>query len=133
MSDTLALYRDLTGDSTYDEVLSRQQSYYDYIINGNTARLTQDFIKIRDLLLGHMEVLTSEVRFTDRIFKFKHNYIDKVFSNTIATSTSFDVLYYSISGIRPYKTFLFVFLEQNRTLTIHRSSGRSQLFSKALH
>ena len=102
MSDTLALYRDLTGDRTYDEVLSRQQSYYDYIINGNTARLTQDFIKIRDLLQGHMEVLTSEVRFTDRIFKFKHNYIDKVFSNTIATSTSFDDLYYSISGIRPY-------------------------------
>ena len=106
MSDTLALYRDITGDSTYDEVLSRQQSYYHYIINGNTARLTQDFIKIRDLLQGHMEVLTSEVRFTDRIFKFKHNYIDKVFSNTIETSTSFDVLYYSISGIKQYKTIL---------------------------
>ena len=45
-----------------------------------------------------MEVLTSEVRFTDRIFKFKHNYIDHVFTDTVATSTSFDTLYYSITG-----------------------------------
>ena len=45
-----------------------------------------------------MEVVTSEVRFTDRIFKFKHNYIDHVFTDTVATSTSFDTLYYSITG-----------------------------------
>ena len=55
-------------------------------------------MRIGALFRGHMEVVTSEVRFTDRIFKFKHNYIDHVFTGTVATSTSFDTLYYSITG-----------------------------------
>ena len=62
--------------------------------DGSFAALT----RIGALFRGHMEVLTSEVRFTDRIFKFKHNYIDHVFTDTVATSTSFDTLYYSITG-----------------------------------
>ena len=64
-------------------------------VNGSFAALT----RIGALFHSHMEVLTSEVRFTDRIFKFKHNYIDHVFTDTVATSTSFDTLYYSITGI----------------------------------
>merc|ERR1712066_1046484 len=68
------------------------------LIAGTTDRLAQDLTRIGNLFSRNTEIMTSEVRFTDRIFKFKHNFIDKVFNNTIQTSTSFDTLYFSLTG-----------------------------------
>ena len=46
-SGTLALYRDITGDHSWDNVLASRGSYYDYLINGNTERLAEDYTRTR--------------------------------------------------------------------------------------
>ena len=92
------MYRDITFDTTFDNILESDIGYYNYMISGNTEKLENDLTRIGNLFATNLETLTSEVRFTDRIFKFKHNYIDKVFNNTGDTSTSFDTLYYTITG-----------------------------------
>lgn len=60
--------------------------------------MAEALTKIGNLFHGNIEIMTSEVRFTDRIFKFKHNYVDAVFNQTLDTSTSFDTLYFTVSG-----------------------------------
>ena len=92
------MYRDITSDTTYDNILESDIGYYNFLISGNTEKLEGDLTRIGNLFSRNLESLTSEVRFTDRIFKFKHNYIDKVFNNTADTSTSFDTLYFTITG-----------------------------------
>ena len=68
------------------------------MINGETGKLAEALTKIGNLFHGNIEIMTSEARFTDRIFKFKHNYVDAVFNQTLDTSTSFDTLYFTVSG-----------------------------------
>ena len=97
------MYRDITDDSSFDNILENDIGYYNFLIGGDTERLAMDLARIGNLFSRNREIMTSEVRFTDRIFKFKHNYIDKVFNNTIDTSTSFDTLYFSITGISRMK------------------------------
>ena len=46
-SGTLALYRDITGDHSWDDVLASRGSYYDYLIHGNTARLAEEYTRTR--------------------------------------------------------------------------------------
>ena len=46
-SGTLALYRDITGDRSWDDVLASRQSYYDYLIHGNTERLAEEYTRTR--------------------------------------------------------------------------------------
>ena len=46
-SGTLALYRDITADHSWDNVLASRGSYYDYLINGNTQRLAEDYTRTR--------------------------------------------------------------------------------------
>ena len=92
------MYRDLTSDMAFDNILENDIGYYNYLISGNTEKLERDLTRIGNLFARNLETLTSEVRFTDRIFKFKHNYVDKVFNNTPDTSTSFDTLYFTITG-----------------------------------
>lgn len=98
VKEVLAMYRDITSDTSYDNILENDIGYYNFVISGNTEKLEADLTRIGNLFSRNLETLTSEVRFTDRIFKFKHNYIDKVFNNTTATSTSFDTLYFTITG-----------------------------------
>ena len=98
MKEVLAMYRDITFDTAFDNILESDIGYYNYLISGNTEKLENDLTRIGNLFATNLETLTSEVRFTDRIFKFKHNYIDIVFNNTGDTSTSFDTLYFTITG-----------------------------------
>ena len=98
VKEVLAMYRDITLDTAFDNILESDIGYYNFLISGNTEKLERDLTRIGNLFARNLETLTSEVRFSDRIFKFKHNYIDKVFNNTTDTSTSFDTLYFTITG-----------------------------------
>ena len=98
VKEVLAMYRDITNDKTFDDILDNDIGYYNFLISGTTERLAQDLTRIGNLFSRNIEIMTSEVRFTDRIFKFKHNYIDKVFNKTLESSTSFDTLYFSLTG-----------------------------------
>ena len=98
VKEVLAMYKDITNDKTFDDILDNDIGYYNFLISGTTERLAQDLTRIGNLFSRNIEIMTSEVRFTDRIFKFKHNYIDKVFNKTLESSTSFDTLYFSLTG-----------------------------------
>ena len=98
VKEVLAMYRDITDDITFDNILENDIGYYNFLISGATERLAQDLTRIGNLFSRNFEIMTSEVRFTDRIFKFKHNYIDKVFNKTMDSSTSFDTLYFTLTG-----------------------------------
>ena len=105
VKEVLALYRDITDDKSFDNILENDKGYYNFLLTGHTEKLAQDLSKIGNLLSRNKEIMTSEVRFTDRIFKFKHNYIDKMFNKTIDGSSSFDTLYFTLTG--EYFGFLF--------------------------
>ena len=98
VKEVLAMYRDITFDTAFDNILENDIGYYNFLISGNTEKLERDLTRIGNLFARNLETMTSEVRFTDRIFKFKHNYIDNMFNNTSDTSTSFDTLYFTITG-----------------------------------
>ena len=79
VKEVLAMYRDITLDTAFDNILESDIGYYNFLISGNTEKLERDLTRIGNLFARNLETLTSEVRFSDRIFKFKHNYIDNMF------------------------------------------------------
>lgn len=97
--EVLAMYRDITGDSQYDDIiLGSGDAFEIFVLSGDTDELASQLQRRANLFQSNREVFTSEVRFTDRMFKFKDAYIDKVFNGTMETSASFQLLYSSITG-----------------------------------
>jgi len=97
--NVLAMYRDITGDKQYDDIITESgDEYQKFVISGSSASLSAPLQRRANLFLSNREVLTSEVRFSDRMFKFKSAYIDKVFNNTVDTSSNFQLLYATVTG-----------------------------------
>ena len=98
--NVLAQYRDITGDKQYDDlILQSGDEYQKFVISGDPANLALPLQRRANLFLKNREVLTSEVRFSDRIFKFKDAFINKVFNTTLLdTSASFQLLFSTVTG-----------------------------------
>lgn len=71
LSNLFIIYRRITGDSTYDELLKQYgindtEAQFDY----NLEELTKQFDRQRESLSLPEEFYTTEVRWTDRLFSF---------------------------------------------------------------
>ena len=99
ITEVLVQYRDLTGDTQYDDIISGSGSEYcRFLLSGDATSLAGPLDRRAALFRHARKTLTSEVRFTDRIFKFKDKFIDRMYNNTVATSASLQLLYSCISG-----------------------------------
>ena len=99
VEEILAMYRDVSGDTQYDnQIFASGNTYLRYLIKGELSGFEPQLQQNVNLLTGHEQMLTSEVRFSDRIFMFKDAFIDKHFNNSLKTSANFDLLYSMVTG-----------------------------------
>ena len=95
---SLAKYRFLTGDTQYDHLLEADANgYVKYRLTGNQQALTEAMKQTADSFRSNREAYTSEVRFTDRVFRFPLAYLSHYMDRKPA-SPDFPMLYGSITG-----------------------------------
>lgn len=95
---TLAKYRFLTGDSRYDAMLlTDANGYIRYRLFGDKQALIHDLRTTSDAFRTNREAFTSEVRFTDRVFRFPLAY-QAHYSDQTPSSPDLLTLYSSITG-----------------------------------
>ena len=83
VEEILAMYRDISGDTQFDDqIFASGNTYLRYLNKGELRGFEPQLQKNINLLTGHEQILTNEVRFSDRIFKFKDVIIDKHFDIT---------------------------------------------------
>jgi hypothetical protein len=81
MNDALAKWRQLTGDSRFDDLLRNDASgYVRYVIAADEPALSRALAATAGTLSVNWPMFTSEVRFTDRVISFPHTW-----PRTIAT------------------------------------------------
>jgi hypothetical protein len=69
MAKLFSMARKLTGKNIYDSLVARYgQPYSQYEITGNTDKIIKGFDELRNSLAYNFPLLTSEVKFTDRVY-----------------------------------------------------------------
>ena len=69
MAKLFSMARKLTGKNDYDSLVAWYgQPYSQYEITGNTDQITKGFEELRNSLAYNFPLLTSEVKFTDRVY-----------------------------------------------------------------
>ena len=77
LSDTLAKYRFLTGDTRYDNLLRADASgYVRFRLTGDRAALEANLRRNAEAFRSNWETYTSEMRWTDRVISFTGNYLN---------------------------------------------------------
>ena len=112
LAGPLAKYRFLTGDDAFDDLLRRDASgYIRFRLDGMRDALTADLTRAADAFRVNRPCYTSEVRWTDRLFRapqryFAH-YADPKPSNpdyrllyTTVTGDPGDPLYFPLNAVR---------------------------------
>ena len=80
----LMSYRVLTGDTQFDEVLKADgNAYTRYLISGDMASIAQSLQTNRHTLSYNRASYTTEVRWTDRVYRYVKSYYS-YFSNDLA-------------------------------------------------
>jgi hypothetical protein len=76
---TLAKYRFLTGDTTFDGLLAADANgYIRFRLTGDEAALDRSLSRAADAFSCNRAGFTSEVRFTDRVFRFPQVYLARI-------------------------------------------------------
>lgn len=71
LAEVVAKYRFLTGDKRFDELLRRENlPYLQFRLAGELKPLEEAFQRLASLLRINFPAYTSEVRYTDRVFRF---------------------------------------------------------------
>lgn len=142
----LAKYRVLTGDKQFDElILGSGDGYTSFRLKGDRQKLEQEFQEQAGAFAYNFEAFTSEVKWTDRVFRFHPVYLNEIIDKPIPsynanrvfaslTGNIGDALYFPISAVRwrtsakdfaalvleaepsQFRAELFHFGEQSRTL-----------------
>lgn len=95
---TLAKYRFLTNDSRFDNLLMADANgYVRYRLSGDQQTLVDALNNTADAFRVNKEAYTSEVRFTDRVFRYPLAY-EAHYTDTTPPSPDFLLLYGSITG-----------------------------------
>ena len=58
MKKVLAMYRDITFDTAFDNILENDIGYYNFLISGNTEKLERDLTRIGNLFARNLETMT---------------------------------------------------------------------------
>lgn len=78
LSGSLMGYRRLTGDAQFDVVLRHDADGYSrFLIDGNRQALTEQLKSAADAFAQNREAFTSEVRWTDRLFRLTPGYLNR--------------------------------------------------------
>jgi hypothetical protein len=97
INDALSKWRQLTGDSRFDDLLLADASgYVRYTISGSESALTQALAATARTLSVNWPMFTSEVRYTDRVLSFPHAWPRAVTSGLSRASAA--LLYSSVTG-----------------------------------
>jgi hypothetical protein len=76
LSDTLAKYRFLSGDTTYDELLGGGASgYVKFRLGGDKRALVRSLEQNAEAFRSNWPAFTEEMRWTDRVMNFSSNYL----------------------------------------------------------
>lgn len=98
LSDTLANYRLLTGDTQYDALLRADASgYVRYRLTGDIAPLESGLRRNAEAFRSNWEAYTSEMRWTDRVISFTRNYLNYL-PEMPPVPPSPEILYSSATG-----------------------------------
>ncbi len=96
--DAMAKYRLGTENAQFDNILRNAGSAYVRAQIGNQVRPLEDALgDLANSMLVDREAHTSEVRFTDRVFKFHRKYAD-LFRPSATGSVNVNVLYEMVTG-----------------------------------
>lgn len=98
LSDALAKYRTLTGDTQFDELLAADASgYMKFRLGGDARGLIADLRRNAEAFRSNREAFTSEMRWTDRVIGFTSYYLECL-DRPAPPSPSPAVLYASATG-----------------------------------
>jgi hypothetical protein len=98
LSDTLAKYRFLTGDTRYDvQLRSNASGYAQYRLTGEVRPLTRALLKNAEAFRSNWEGYTSEMRWTDRVISFTRNYLNYI-PEPAPPAPSPETLYCTVTG-----------------------------------
>lgn len=98
LSDTLAKYRLLTGDTQFDELLGADApGYMKFRLGGDARPLIADLRRNAEAFRSNREAFTSEMRWTDRVMGFSSYYLECL-DRAAPPSPSPQVLYASATG-----------------------------------
>ena len=76
LTPTLAKYRQLSGDSRFDDLLNKEADGYTHFqLSGSEQRLMDDLQSFNQALGSNWPIFTEEMRYTDRVLAFDGNYL----------------------------------------------------------
>ena len=77
LAGPLAKYRQISGDSQFDDLLHKDATpYVQYLLQNKLSTLEEGLKALNPAFLFHKDLYTSEVRYTDRILAFNSYYLD---------------------------------------------------------
>ncbi|MGC4073810.1 MAG: hypothetical protein QM760_15120 [Nibricoccus sp.] len=98
LSGALAGYRQLTGDTAFDEVLRRDgNGYVQFMLDGNRGALEKELNATALAFAQNKPAFTSEVRFTDRAFRLTPWYFNTVVQRPLPVPNT-RLLYNTLTG-----------------------------------
>ncbi len=98
LSDALAKYRLLTGDTQYDPLLRAAASgYVRYRLTGDAAPLEAALRRNAEAFRSNWEAYTAEMRWTDRVLSFTRNFLIHL-PEPAPPAPSPEILYSSATG-----------------------------------
>lgn len=98
LSDTLAKYRFLTGDTQYDALLRTDASgYVRFRLMNQTAALEAALRRYAEGIRSNWDAYTSKMRWTDRVISFTRNYLNYL-PQPAPPEPAPDILYSSATG-----------------------------------
>ena len=98
LTDALAKYRLLTGDTQYDALLRANASgYVRYRLTGDPAPLESALRRNAEAFRSNWEAYTSEMRWTDRVISFTRNFLNYL-PEPAPPAPSPEILYSSATG-----------------------------------
>lgn len=97
INDALAKWRQLTGNTQFDDLLLADASgYVRFVLAGDEAALTQALAGTAHTLSVNWPMFTSEVRFTDRVLSFPHTWPRTLATGLLRVDAS--LLYSTVTG-----------------------------------
>jgi len=98
LPDTVGKYLFLTGAGQYNDLLlAAANGYVQYRVTGNMAPLDQALLANAKAFRQNFEAYTSEVRYTDRVFRFPEHYLS-YYSASPPDVPDPQILYSSVTG-----------------------------------
>jgi|GEM_PF-1784804 len=94
----LAGYRLLSGDTRFDEVLRRDgDGYIRFLLGGERGELERDLASVAASFSVNRAAYTSEVRWTDRVFRFPSAYLESFLKEELPLPNT-RLLYETLTG-----------------------------------